>query len=740
MIKKLEITNVGRFQSAKTEGDEQFFKKNTFIYGKNTYGKSTLTAIFRSLKENNPDYLIGRKTIGSDKQVVKIIPETTTPIGEYRYTTDEAKWSNDFKNIVIFDNLFVRESVYTQSQQIGQEQQKNIETFMLGAKGAEYNIKIADLDQKIKQNSSTQTVTINEYNRSKHLFGNMNFDDFLLLSEIGNVDAEIIKEQAELDKIKNSELISGKLNSIKNLLERYKNFDITNISEKLSVNTDAITQHFDNHINQSESRQSYSSFLQTGAKLRTRTTDELCPFCTQELTGDYVKSFLNTIDLVYNDKYRKLQQAIKEIEALFPEDTFSAEIEKIKTDLKQAGYELTIDFTDIDTLIVPNKKAISDKKDDLSSNFDNIPLDNIWGIAENYVATIEAELINFQNPVTKKVEIENILKKLNANKERFGSWKERSEVYLKAKEDNKTMSEKRKKLWDEYLNYATSLSSNMLTDINAVLSSCSCAFTIQTFNFKGNQRSDLLVLSMNGSSISNDGDDNEMTIKNSLSDSDKWILALAFFLATVKNSADLKVIVMDDPVSSFDSDRKWRILKEIKNILSNTDKQLILLTHEKGFYHLLYAENKSDTTSTFLKLNLDNTTGSNIILCNPSEDHEFMDDFNCWISDMRKADISNDESFVKVTHEKIRKVIEHILKEKYSLELITENTVEAMLTKLEQSDGPYFTNSPRTKIENVLINITHHDQSRPSQYPVDQLGINDYKKAIKEAFGVIKEL
>ena len=65
MFKKIEISNIGRFKSAKTDGDNEFLKKNTFIYGKNTFGKSTLTAIFRSLKENKPDYIVGRQTIGT---------------------------------------------------------------------------------------------------------------------------------------------------------------------------------------------------------------------------------------------------------------------------------------------------------------------------------------------------------------------------------------------------------------------------------------------------------------------------------------------------------------------------------------------------------------------------------------------------------------------------------------------------------------------------------------------------
>ena len=255
MFKKIEINNVGRFKSAKTESDEQFFKKNTFVYGKNTFGKSTLTSIFRSLKENKPDYIIGRKTIGTQKQTVKIIPEVTTPTGEYRYTTDEAEWNAEYKDIIVFDNHFVRESVYTQNQQIGQEQQKNIEAFMLGAKGVEYNVKIAGLTEQIAGNAKIQSSISSEYNRNKHLLGGLSFETFLELAEITNLDEKIEKEQKELDKVKNSELISSRLGNMKTLLERYKDFDTTKISEKLSVNSELIAQHFKDHVNQNETKQ-----------------------------------------------------------------------------------------------------------------------------------------------------------------------------------------------------------------------------------------------------------------------------------------------------------------------------------------------------------------------------------------------------------------------------------------------------------------------------------------------------
>lgn len=741
MFKKIEINNVGRFKSAKTEGDDQFFKKNTFIYGKNTFGKSTLTSIFRSLKENNPDYIVGRKTIGSQKQAVKLIPETTTPTGEYRYTTDEANWSAEYKDIIVFDNHFVRESVYTQNQQIGQEQQKNIEAFMLGSKGAEYNTKITSLTEQIGENTRIQTSTNTDYSRNRHLLGGLTFDAFLNLTEIPDIDAKIAAEEKELDKVKNSELISSKLNSLRSILEKYANFDVSKVSEKLSVNSDLITNHFNNHVKTSEGKQAYNAFLQAGSKLRTRSESENCPFCTQEISSESAKEFFNTIDLIYNENYRNLQQAIKEAENLFPQETFSLEIERIKTDLEQAGYSLEVDFSDMDILVPNCKVAVSNKKDNLASDFDGAPFAELSEKSIAHIATIDSELAKFQNPSDRKTELETSLKNLNANKERFSSWKDKSEQYIKAKKDNEVLGTQKTALWEEYLVYANGLSGAMLADINDVLTASNCNYTVQTFNFKGNQRQDLFVLGIDGNPISNNGSEHEMTVKNCLSDSDKWILALAFFLATVKNDPNVKVVVMDDPVSSFDSDRKRIIFTEIKRVLAGTDKQLILLTHEKGFFQLVHAESSGDTSAVFLRISLDPAQGSDLIACNPHEDAEFMADYHCWIADMKNALVSQDIAFVKSAHACIRKVIEHILKTKHPLELTKEyNTVGDMLTKLEEPGGAYATNSKRAEINAVLTNLTHHDNSAPGQYPTTQLGIDDYKKDIRDTFNLMKVL
>lgn len=737
MIKKIEINNVGRFRSAITDGDEQYFKKNTFIYGKNTFGKSTLTAIFRSLRDGRSDFIVGRKTIGSQKQLVKIIPERKQPVEEYRYSTDEARWNSEYKDIIIFDNHFVRESVYTQNQQIGQEQQKNIETFMLGAKGVDYNKKISELNEKINKNKTTQTSINTEYSGNKHLMGGFTFEDFIGLEEVADVDQKIDETQKNIDKIKNSELISSKLKSAKALIEKYKDFDVSKLSEKLTINSELITEHFNNHVNENETKQTYGDFLQTGSMLRTRKGNECCPFCTQEIKSETAKEFLQTIDLIYNEKYRKLQQAIKEAENLFLPEVFLVEFDKIKTDLQQAGYSLKMDLSDFIKLLENGKKFIINKKEDLSSEINKEVFFDISLKANSFVAEIDSELVNFEKPVEKKFELETTMKEFLASKERHGLWREKCENYIRAKKDNESLSAQKTAIWDEYLIYANGLSATMLTEINMVLSACNCNFNVQQFNFRGNQRQDLFALSMEGIPISNDGNDEEKTVKNCLSDSDKWVLALAFFLATVKNDSTIKVVVMDDPVSSFDSDRKRIILREIKRIIADTDKQLILLTHEKGFFQLLHAEDAGGE-SVFLRIALNAQKGSDLIVCCPDEDLEFMSDYNGWIFEMRSALNSQELKDVKNAHSKIRPVIEHILKAKYPLSILKEHkTIEKMLLKLEEAGGHYEKNSRRKEIETLLTNIAHHDNSGVGQYPSSEIGINDYKKDIKDSFNVI---
>ena len=71
-IKRIKtIQNIGTFANF-TGGGSLGFEKLTLIYGLNTYGKTTLTDIFQSLKDNNQNILISRKTIPNQVSSQKI--------------------------------------------------------------------------------------------------------------------------------------------------------------------------------------------------------------------------------------------------------------------------------------------------------------------------------------------------------------------------------------------------------------------------------------------------------------------------------------------------------------------------------------------------------------------------------------------------------------------------------------------------------------------------------------------
>jgi wobble nucleotide-excising tRNase len=107
MIEKIiKITNVGRFINCNSKNNDLTFRKITLIFGYNTYGKSTLTAIFRSLKENDTKYILGRKTFKSaTSQEIEILFQNNS-ISRFPNNS----WN--YQNIEIFDNDFINRNVF----------------------------------------------------------------------------------------------------------------------------------------------------------------------------------------------------------------------------------------------------------------------------------------------------------------------------------------------------------------------------------------------------------------------------------------------------------------------------------------------------------------------------------------------------------------------------------------------------------------------------------------------------
>lgn len=109
---------------------------------------------------------------------------------------------------------------------------------------------------------------------------------------------------------------------------------------------------------------------------------------------------------------------------------------------------------------------------------------------------------------------------------------------------------------------------------------------------------DALVLPTNKQNSSSPEPEDKPHFKNTLSESDRRSLAFAFFLSKLHNEPDLdqRIIVLDDPFSSFDENRKQKttqLLRNIKSIDGKKPRQVIILTHEASFLVMAVAEFES---------------------------------------------------------------------------------------------------------------------------------------------------
>ena len=69
MLRKIvAIKNVGRFENYGASSDLQLRRYNLF-YAPNGRGKTTLCAILRSFQTGQPEFIIGRRTLGSSGSI-----------------------------------------------------------------------------------------------------------------------------------------------------------------------------------------------------------------------------------------------------------------------------------------------------------------------------------------------------------------------------------------------------------------------------------------------------------------------------------------------------------------------------------------------------------------------------------------------------------------------------------------------------------------------------------------------
>lgn len=210
------------------------------------------------------------------------------------------------------------------------------------------------------------------------------------------------------------------------------------------------------------------------------------------------------------------------------------------------------------------------------------------------------------------------------------------DAYTALKTDIERLKAGREAQIEQLRQHSSAVFASHQTKINEVLGALGADFKVDNLTEKTDRRKvdpvycgfDLVFFERHR--VATEGEGEGPGIHNTLSQGDRSLLALAFFIATLWNDSSLAttIVVVDDPVSSFDRERKAGTVALLGNLRNNAGaapEQLIILTHELGFLSELHG-NRLFGGAKYLKVvpsgvSPEGCKMSDIEDCDPEEDY-----------------------------------------------------------------------------------------------------------------------
>lgn len=744
------IQNVGRFRDCHCPSNQ--FKKETIIYGRNTQGKSTLTSIFRSMKTGEPEILEGRKTFGStnaQKTEIRLNGETGREIRVF----PSERWNLGENDILIFDNEFITKNVF-EGERITYDQYRNMNNIIIGQKGIDLSLQIYSIQGKLDDDARKKRDLTKRYKElvPNHYSDTITLEQFCQIKSINNVEKQISDYSTQLANIgKSKEILSAVNNSISELEVVDFSEIVSTLQKTIDFNPTKVENHIIKHWN---NPQASKEFLRIGMNL-TKEPLESCVFCGQSL-GEKEIELLKDFAQFFKGEYQELQKQINKIS----EKLRKWNVEKIFATLEynKERYGLDIDLGLRDDIIKLKDIVaglIENKYSDIFAAPDVSKIESNLGSFTKLVESLKEQLLKYdKNAITiERRDIEEKLTFLEINKLRSNvEIVALCDDYIASNRESETNRVQREILRKELDDYSASIMQVYKTTINNKLLELGADYQIEEMTqlrkLVGDDERLYTLVFYKNYKISMDGEiENVPNFKNCLSESDKRILAFAFFMALLENDnkLDEKVVVFDDPFSSFDEERKRRTIIMLKDICAYRNGengqrvkivplQKIILTHERGFYREIYLKEFPEALTLILVTNpaSDAVKSSSIEYCDVES--EFPDDEI--IASIKKIkDILNNNKYYEPYESDCRIVMENILKRKYYYRLQEElrqrKSIRTFVTKLKD-------NYKQDDFDGLIrlcddLNIELHDTSL---YKSD----GDHESILKDFFKYIEIL
>ncbi|MCO4135732.1 AAA family ATPase [Citrobacter portucalensis] len=594
----MKIVGVGLYRDDRPAAHH--LRKMTLIYGDNGRGKSTLASIIRSYNENNPNAIISRKTISFvDNQEVELMFSNGN-----RAMFSNGAWSQKHDSCHIFDLDFIDKNVYSGGE-IKPSQRKNLLNFALGSAAV---IAMNNLTQAT--NLCTQTAA-NLREADSRLLGYKGDQTVLQYKRIRlypNLEQSLSEVDAKIGLSARTDLIKAKA-----LIPKLQvlNIDVSQITNVMNKSVSSINDEVRNLVNSHVEKINKDGVEQWLSNGHSFSDDHFCPYCAQdirdnELVRAYhsyfnqeIKAHLSTVSQLSTFKDTALNAInIEAVEQRYNNIIQSRDywIEHVECEEIASPLDTLRQYkNDLKTII---ENAITEKEKNpyevLKSSYENESdevIKKIGGVVNDFNSSIDRcnELITVFKGSLENIDIEALRvekEDLEKNKVRYSQevidliadWESKKTTDNAAKEDKTSKK-------DIFNGIMAQTLGQYETQINTLLANFGASFQIKRitvdYSGTGEARSEY-VLEMRGRELTLHGENADF--RTYLSEGDKRTLAFAFFISVVQSDPDLinKVVVIDDPMCSFDTNRKHHTITILKNIYTSSN-QLIVMAHDIYF-------------------------------------------------------------------------------------------------------------------------------------------------------------
>ena len=594
MITRIDkLQNLGIYKDF-SECKIKDFNRYNLIYGWNGSGKSTLSRLFSFLGGRDITSCFNNfkvcVTIDNKQYTEKQLPSLNENIAVFNedFVNDNIDWNGTLKSILLLDKdnitdikelnslkkeLYgdetskgLKKEIEEKEKELSKEENDTQNLLTNIAKIVKTNFKILDTSDSYYMNYDKRRV--------KALLETLNDKDILNVDELNTVikQANPEKKQTISKKIEfiNIDIIRKEIIKTKELISRSITSKVIDELKNNSILSKWVEQGLSLH---KKEKRKICAFC--GATISEKRIDELEAHFSNELNSlndDLLQSIEKWDSLKYDEEinyieeplfYNELIEQIKTANIEYKGITkqINEEIEIYKTILLEkrnkpfTKYELNTSeskiiklFNDFNLLLEKYKNYI-DEHNNKTNNFEIIIKEAKNKIEKHYVQE-QIDLLKYN---TKQKNIEKEKKELNIQKENY-KIKEQKYISLENKLSNATLgAEEFNEKLEKFLGY------NELK-----------------LKFDNNEKGYKIYR-------------NDKEEAKNLSEGEKTAIAFIYYITKLKeNGRNIEdcILVIDDPISSFDSNKQFSAYAYMKSECDNA-KQLFVLTHNYNFFSLI---------------------------------------------------------------------------------------------------------------------------------------------------------